>query len=400
MKSFRQFIIEARVTLASQQARQLGLQSSGHGDYYDQQGKLVAKTIGGKLEFFKGRQPKEQETKPKKRVVAPQQVAPKRKQKQPQQTTSKSKEDGKGVVITLGRFNPPARNHELLLKSGFALSTNTKYDYRIYPSRVQDKGTNPLNPSLKIQFMEIMYPDYAEYILDSEKMKTIFDILQSLYNDGYKNVKVVVGADRYGEFQSLIHKAQDFEFKNIEVVPTPIQDPDSDVGGSGSSVALRTAAAKGDYSGFASNLPSRMKRVDREQLYNSVVKSMKVAEGYEMWRIAPELDKDGLRYNYREKNLYPVGSLVENINTGLRGRVTRRGTNHLICVTEEGMMFKSWVSAVHLVEDVYEVGTDKYRDKLQRLTPGHPVGSYTGVSIKETVPKNINKLRKDIRRAK
>jgi hypothetical protein len=402
MKTFKQFIIEARNTIAFQQATQMGLVSSGHGDYYDSQGKLVAKTVGGKLQVFKGRQQKQQEQ-PQIQQTSQSQQPPQQVISQDQtQDQSQTQEQPKGVVITIGRFNPPAKNDEQLLKYGFARAKENGFEYRVYPSRVQDKGTNPLNPSLKIQYMQMMFPDYADYILDSEDMRTIFDILGSLYNDGFSDVRIVVGSERLGEFQSLVHRnqGQGYEFENIEVMAASVRDPDSDTGGSGSSAALRTAAAQGNYEAFISNLPTRMKREEKEQLFNSVLKSMKLEENYELWRIAPDLDREGLRVNYKQNNLYPVGSLVENINTGLRGRVMRRGTNYLICVTNEGTMFKSWLSAVHLPEDVYEVGTDKYRKKLQRITPGQPVVSYSNVKIKETIPKNINILRQRLQKNK
>lgn len=402
MKSFRQFIIEARETLASQQARQMGLKSNAHGDYYDQQGNLVAKTIGGKLQIFKGRQPKQKDQSDKTRETKPQQVAQQKIPQQQPQDQGQEQSQPKGAVVAIGRFNPPSRNHEQFIKYGLARATESGFDYRVYPSRVQDRGTNPLNPTLKVQYMQMMFPEYADYIIDSDEMKTIFDILTSLYNDGYSDVKIVVGAERLGEFQSLAHRnqGQGYEFENIEVMAASVRDPDSDTAGSGSSAALRTSAAEGNFEAFSSNLPPKMKRIDKEQLYSSVVKSMKLGENYELWKIAPDLDKESLRVNYKENNLYPVGSLIENLNTGLRGEVIRRGTNYLICLTEDGVMFKSWISAVHIPEDVYEVGTDKYREKLQRITPGHPVGSYTGISIRETVPKNINRLRKEMQRRK
>lgn len=401
MKTFQQFIIEARQTLASQQAVQMGLRPNGHGDYYDQQGKLVAKTVGGQLKVFKGRQAKPQAADssnqvpdPEQQQAAPQEPVEPQSQEQPPQ----GQEGAKGVVVVIGRFNPPSRNHEQLLKFGLARAKENDYEFRIYPSRVQDKATNPLNPTLKIQYMQMMYPDFADYILDSEDMKTIFDILGSVYNDGFKDVKIIVGSDRVGEFQSLVHRneGQGYEFENIEVIPASIRDPDSDTAGSGSSVALRTAAAEQNYEKFASNLPSRMKREEKESLFASVMKSMKLKENYESWMIAPELNKEELRKHYKEDNLYPVGELVENINTGLRGRVIRRGTNYLICLTNEGAVFKSWLSSIHLPEDVYEVGTDKYRKFLQDMTPGQPTKSFTGIKIKETVPKNINKIRKEL----
>lgn len=401
MKSFQQFIIEARQTLASQQATQMGLRPNGHGDYYDQQGKLVAKTVGGQLKVFKGRQSKPQAGNGAKQAPPPetqQTVTQEPAEPQSQEQPTQGQDDNKGIVVVVGRFNPPAKNHEQLLKFGLARSKENGYDFRIYPSRVQDKATNPLNPTLKIQYMQVMYPDFSDYILDSDDMKTIFDILGSVYNDGYKDIKIIVGSDRVGEFQSLVHKneGQGYEFDNIEVIPASIRDPDSDSAGTGSSVALRTAAAEKNYEKFASNLPSRMKREDKESLFASVMKTMKLKENYELWKIAPELNKDELRKHYKENDLYPVGCLVENINTGLRGRVIRRGTNYLICLTNEGTVFKSWLSSIHLPEDVYEVGTDKYRKFLQDMTPGQPTKTFTGIKIKETVPKNINSLRKEL----
>ena len=52
MKQFDQFITEARITRASTQAKRLGLVGDGHGDWYDRQGQLKAKTVRGELKMF------------------------------------------------------------------------------------------------------------------------------------------------------------------------------------------------------------------------------------------------------------------------------------------------------------------------------------------------------------
>jgi hypothetical protein len=66
-------------------------------------------------------------------------------------------------------------------------------------------------------------------------------------------------------------------------------------------------------------------------------------ENYNLWEIAPKLDVQNLRENYITGRIFKVGDIVENLNTGLVGKVIRRGTNYLICVTKEGYMFKSWI---------------------------------------------------------
>jgi len=55
VKAYAQFIAEARTTKASSQAKRLGLVGDGHGDWYDKQGNLKAKTVSGELKMFSGR---------------------------------------------------------------------------------------------------------------------------------------------------------------------------------------------------------------------------------------------------------------------------------------------------------------------------------------------------------
>ena len=196
--------------------------------------------------------------------------------------------------------------------------------------------------------MQSMFPEYADYIVDSDDAKTIFDVLGSVYGDGYTDVVIIVGQDRLGEFQSLVHKAegQQYQFNNIEVVPSGVKDPDSDIENPGSSAMMRAAAATGNFERFVTGLPSNMDMREKEEMFNTVSRSMKVSEDTELWKIAPEFDYGAMRWNYKKNGLFDVGSLVENLNSGLVGRVIRKGANHLICVTKEGIMFKSWLKDV------------------------------------------------------
>ena len=93
-----------------------------------------------------------------------------------------------------------------------------------------------------------------------------------------------------------------------------------------------------------------------------VKKKQKVAA--EMWEIAPRYDQRGLREQYVNGFIYRIGDIVENLNTGLIGEIVRRGTNHLICVTQENIMFKSWI------RDVMEY-TEVKMDRRMRV-PGKP----------------------------
>ena len=74
-------------------------------------------------------------------------------------------------------------------------------------------------------------------------------------------------------------------------------------------------------------------------------------ENVDLWKIAPKLDYINLREKYINEKIFKTGTIVESLNTGLSGKVIRRGTNYLICVTEDDVMFKSWIKDVTEVHE-------------------------------------------------
>ena len=60
----------------------------------------------------------------------------------------------------------------------------------------------------------------------------------------------------------------------------------------------------------------------------------------------PKFDWKNLRENYMNGNIFRVGDIVENDNTGLIGEIIRTGANYIIAVTEENIMFKSWIKDI------------------------------------------------------
>ena len=124
-------------------------------------------------------------------------------------------------------------------------------------------------------------------------------------------------------------------------------------------------AAKGDFFSFLEGLPDTVSRKDALQLFNNLRAAMNIKEEYEDWEIAPKLDSKNLRENYISHKIFRIGAIVENLNTGLIGKIIRRGTNYLICVTEDNIMFKSWI------KDVKEEYQEKEVSGMYRQ-PGKP----------------------------
>ena len=404
MKNFNNFLIEARETSASAEAKRLGLTGDGHGGWYDKNGEFVAKTVAGKLKFFGSDNTpgqKDSPSQPQPAAVQPQAAAQTQQvptQEPTQQTTQQQVPpeqqpapeevpvevpvpETPGVVVVFGRFNPPTIGHEKLLKRAAKEAEKRGYELRIYPSRSQDAKKNPLTPQMKISYMRQMFPDYADSIVDDKGAKTIFNVLTGANEEGHSNMIIMVGQDRLGEFQGLSHKynGELYNYDQLEVVSAGDRDPDSDDVTGMSASKLRLAAAEGDFVKFAKGVPDTLGKMEKKELFNVLRRSMNISENTEVWEIAPKLDEEGMRDAYLVDHIYEVGNIVENMNTGLRGEVIRRGTNYVICVTEDGVMFKSWLK--DLVENPHEIGTDEYREYVQSLTPGQEVKSYTGVKI-------------------
>ena len=402
MKSFGQFIIEAVKTAASTEAKMKGLKGDGHGGWYDQKGNFVAKTVNGKLQFTGGRSAAPEEdpksTKvatPEKPTAKPKAVAtapvPKPKPKEDTAATAtKSPEPGEsdqqtaevmgmpsseGVVVVFGRFNPPTVGHQKLLDKAASEASRLGYDFKIYPSRSVDAKKNPLQPGAKIEYMKKMFSDYEESIKDDPNARTIFDVLVAAANLGYKGVTIVVGQDRLSEFQSLAQKYNGdlYNFEDLQVISAGARDPDSEGIEGMSASKMRDAVAKDDFKAFAKGIPN-IGNMEKKNLFNLIQKSMGATDeqlrgtvASETWQHAPKLDPFGLRVAYLREQCFKVGSLVENVNTGVRGRITRRCANHVIVQTPEHTMFKAWLKDL---SEAYDVGTDEYRQYMQRMTPG------------------------------
>ena len=374
MKNFFRFLSEAKESQASMQARRMGLKGDGHGGWYNPQGEFVAKTEKGELKFYNQGQRVGQRDIPQQRTKANQQVAATQAATTPTpaapetpgaEEEPKTKEGG-SVTLVFGRFNPPTVGHQKLLSTAAGVASGS--ELRVYPSRSQDPKKNPLDPSTKVKYMKQMFPKYEESIIDDDKMKTIFDVLVAADEDGFNDVTIVVGADRLGEFKNLANKYNGdlYTFDSINVVSAGERDADS-AGVTGMSASkMRKAAADNDFDTFRAGIPKSLDDEGAKQLFNAVRKAMKITakESYSLWEIAPKMDWQGLRENYYMKKIFRIGSLVENLNTGLVGEVMRRGANHLICVTKEGRMFKSWI------KDLMEYSEVKMEKKMR--APGKP----------------------------
>ena len=328
------------------------------------------------------------------------------------------------LTLAFGRFNPPHAGHGQLMDIAAESAAETEGDYIIVPSRSNDPKKNPLDADFKVSTMRNMFPDHSERIVNDPQNNTIFDVLKKAHNDGYANVRIVAGDDRVKEFDKLSqnYNGQLYQFDGLETISSGQRDDDKEGMEGYSASRMRLAAMEGDFKSFYNNLQQEVPAVDElgepiyevdpntgEQLideqgqpiqaidlvpllnrkaakdyFMNVRQAMgveQVNECWNIWEIAPKDDPENLREAYIKKEIFDIGTKVENVNTGLVGRIIRRGANHLICVTEDQIMFKSWIKDV--TEAVVnsptpsgvsarfrEVGTDALRRYAETMVPG------------------------------
>ena len=264
-------------------------------------------------------------------------------------------EEEKTIYFTFGRMNPPTIGHEKLMAS--MASKAGRNPYRVYLSQSQDSKKNPLSYADKVKFARKMYPRYARNIMADKKIRNVFDIAQKLYNDGYKNIVMVVGSDRVQEFEILLKKYDGkkgkhglYKFNKITVVSAGDRDPDAE-GVSGMSASkMRAAASENDFTAFSQGLPKSVSNADAKSLYNAVRSGMGLKEQKEFKNHVQLESVSETREAYVAGDLYNVGDKVVIKETDVISKIKYLGTNYVVLETN-GVQQRKWLDAVELLED-------------------------------------------------
>ena len=79
-----------------------------------------------------------------------------------------------------------------------------------------------------------------------------------------------------------------------------------------------------------------------------------------------------------EGTIFKVGTIVENVNTGITSKIVSRGSNYVISIDESENIFRSWLKDLVEQNDLKgfdfspagEMGTDNLTNYMKKLTPG------------------------------
>ena len=264
-------------------------------------------------------------------------------------------EEEKQVFFTFGRMNPPTIGHEKLLEKLARVAG--KSPYRVYLSQSQDNKKNPLQYTDKVKIARKMFPRYARSIMLNKKVKTVFDALTALYDEGFMNITMVVGSDRINEFDILINKYNGkkgkhgfYNFRKINIASAGQRDPDAEGSEGASATKQRDAAKDNDFTTFAQGLPKKVSNADAKKIFNSVRKGLGLKEEKQFKNHIQLEPISDLRESYVDGTLFKKGDQVVMKDTGEIGTVKRLGSNYVI-IEGSGNQYRKWLDAVERVEE-------------------------------------------------
>ena len=272
-------------------------------------------------------------------------------------------EEEKQVFFTFGRMNPPTIGHEKLLDKLAQSSRGSSY--RVYLSQSQDNKKNPLPYVEKVKIARKMFPRHARSIMLNKKVKTIFEALTTIYNEGFANINMVVGSDRVSEFDILINRYNGkkgkhgfYNFRKINVISAGQRDPDAEGTSGASATKQREAAKSNDFTTFAQGLPKKVSNADAKRIFNSVRKGLGLKEQKEFKNHVQLQPVSDVREAYVSGDLYKEGDQVVIKETTQIATVLQLGTNYII-VEANDMKFRKWLEDVEPLDEDYYKGLSK-----------------------------------------
>jgi hypothetical protein len=259
----------------------------------------------------------------------------------------------KSFAFTFGRFNPPTIGHEKLIRTVASQGS----DYKIFISRSQDAVKNPLSPSDKLKWMQMIFKNYASHILVMPT-NMVLELATKIYSMGYTSITMVVGSDRVGEFKSILNKYNDeknrhgyYNFKKIDVVSAGERDPDEEGVTGMSASKLRDYAKRGDLKNFKRGVPGNLSEKQKNELFFDVRKGMglsvSLASNFEPQenkiKTLQEFEAKQVRDLYIREVIFNIGEQVNNTKLNIIGKVIRRGTNYIVLEDTNNSLHKSWI---------------------------------------------------------
>ena len=186
----------------------------------------------------------------------------------------------KRIVIAFGRFNPPTTGHALLIAFLTKTANRLGADARVYASPTTDAKKNQLPFREKVRFLRQLFPRVT--FNDNPAMNTPFSAYADASAAGYKDITVIVGADRVRDFEKMgeyllpagsskYNVAKHIDVSQYRVLAIPRG------AGAISATLMRGYAVANDFRSFLAGTPGQNATIAKK-IFTSVRRHMRIRE--------------------------------------------------------------------------------------------------------------------------
>lgn len=192
------------------------------------------------------------------------------------------------AALAFGRLNPPSRAHEQVLVKTIS---EQQGDKMLFLSHSQDSKSNPLSYEQKVYYCTKAFSHMVN-VVESEA-KTMYQVLENLYKEGYTDIIYVCGSDRVAEAERLKQyngkptKAGIilFDFNSIKIVKAGddrVNEDDIPLELVSASM-MRQFVVDNDLESFMANCPSKLSQQDRKNMFNDVKVGLGLTEEFDSY---------------------------------------------------------------------------------------------------------------------
>lgn len=249
----------------------------------------------------------------------------------------------KARVVLFGRMNPPTSGHEENVLAAHKVAQKHNAELHVVASHSQDAKKNPLSPAQKSTHLNRAFGHLSNTSIgtSSAESPSILNQAAAAHKAGVKHFIMAGGGDRASSYHKLLKQYNGvqgkphgfYKFDKISVANTGARKE----GVSGTD--MRRHAAAGDYAKFSQHLPSRIQSnpAHAKELFGHVQNVLHQKETID-------------RENYVQGLELPLGSLAEDIHSGLIGKVVYRGPTYVTLQLDEDISFKRWIKDVESMD--------------------------------------------------
>lgn len=191
----------------------------------------------------------------------------------------------KVAVVAFGRMNPPTSGHEKLILKVLSVARSENATPFIFVSHTQDVKKNPLTSKQKVKYLRLGVPAASKHIVYDPNVKTIFNAIYSLSQQGYKDIILVAGDDRVTEFKKTLtpylkhpDEKKSLDVDSLKVVSAGKRDPDADGVEGMSASKMREAAAANNFKLFKTGVASGLSEKFAKEMFDALRKAMNIHE--------------------------------------------------------------------------------------------------------------------------